>query len=70
MMWMEDWVLWNSERASEEVVEVSWWELTMLFCVVMESSLRNREGERFSAADSAFVARPTRSPIVMDFYLQ
>jgi hypothetical protein len=32
MMRMEDWVLWNSERASGEVVEVSWWELTTLFC--------------------------------------
>jgi hypothetical protein len=48
MMRMEDGVkLWNSERASGEVVEVSWWELTTLFCVVIESSMRNREGEDF-----------------------
>jgi hypothetical protein len=67
MMWMEDWVLWNSERASGEVVDASWWELRT---VVIESSLRNREGEDFrdiipgfSAADFAFVTRGTSTPI-------
>jgi len=38
MTWMEEWVLWNSERASGEGVEVSWWELATLFCVAIKSS--------------------------------
>jgi len=49
-MRMEDWKLWNSERSLGELVEASWWELTMLLGFLLGYRVIGK-GERFSGAD-------------------